>query len=159
MAWTHCPVSSPLARSHISAVVELVVSACIITKLATPGRVFGSYVTSDVKSVMARFIFFNNSSGVSRNVSRLLGLGSDFDCFFVGSRSDLTRALRSSAIIDVIIGNVVPNFVLNILATSRPKSICCRWSSPHGTCVALETSNQVSVKTYRLRTKWIEAYL
>lgn len=147
-AWTHFPVSSPLARSHISAVVELVVSACIIIKLATPGRFSGSYVTSDVKSVMQRLIFNNNLSGVSRNVNRLLSFGSDFDCFFVGSRSDLMRALESSAMIAFIIGNVVPNFLLNILAKSCAKFICWRWSSPHGTCVALEASNKFKWKTF-----------
>lgn len=158
-AWTHFPVSSPLARSHISAVVELVVSACIIIKLATPGRFSGSYVTSDVKSVMARFIFLNNSSGVSRNVSRLFEFGSDFDCFLVGSHSDLIRALASSAIIGARFGNVVPNFVLNIFAKCWARYTCARWSSPHGTCVALVKSNEVSVKTLRVKTKWIETYL
>lgn len=156
-ARTYLPVSSPLALSHISAGVELVVSAWIVIKLATPGRFSGSYVTSDVKSVMARFIFRNSWSGVSRNVSRLFLSGSDFDCFFVGSRNDLMRALGSSAIIISTIGKVVPNFVLNTFAKCCASCSCCRWSSPQGTCVALATNrnwNQIDI--YPTGSKWLE---
>jgi len=47
---------------------------------------------------------------------QLLWSGSDFDIFFVGSRSDRTRAVLFSVKTGIGIGNVFPNRALNVLA-------------------------------------------
>lgn len=142
-SFTYCPVSRPLASSQICCGLTFLTRAWIPTKLATPGRFVGSYVTSDVKSVMALLIFLRIASGGSRNVIRLLSFGSDFDCFFAGSRSERIRPLASWPIIGSIIGKVTPNFVLNTLAKCVASCSCCNWSSPHGTCVALKKTKQI----------------
>lgn len=128
----------PFAWLQISCGLTFLTSEWMPTKLATPGRFSGSYVTSDVKSVMARLIFLRIAAGGSRNVIRLLSFGSDFDCFFDGSRSDRIRPLASCPIIGSVTGKVSPNLLLKTLAKCEANWSCCNWSSPQGTCVALE---------------------
>ena len=63
---------------------------------------------------------------------------SDFDIFFVPSRSDMMR-VAGPCVIGSGMGkkSATPKSLLNLMAMSRVSSRCCFWSSPTGTCVAL----------------------
>lgn len=71
------------------------------TRLDTPGRVSGSYVTADVQSVTDFFTFSTISSAESVSSILLLGSGCDLDIFFAGSRRLLTLFFEGSVKNDV----------------------------------------------------------
>jgi hypothetical protein len=66
-------------------------------KLDTAGRMAGSYVTADVKSVMAFLHFSTTTSGSSVSSILLFASGSDFDIFLSGFRK-LFNLLADSSI-------------------------------------------------------------
>lgn len=138
----------PWTSSQISSMLLPLTIEWIVSKLATPGRASGSYVTADVKSVIDFFTFAAMASGVSVIMMQLFGSGSDFDIFFVGSRSDLIRLLASSATIGSHIGKVLPNRLLKFFAKDCASWRCWSWSWPTGTCVALKVEKKFNENSF-----------
>lgn len=83
-------MSKPLAWYTASSAVIIAMAAWIVTRLDTPGRISGSKVTSEVKSVTARRILRAMSSGESVMEIVAIVWGSDLDILAEGSRRDLT---------------------------------------------------------------------
>lgn len=135
---SHLPVSMFLASSQICWMLFPLTIEWIVSKFVTPALVSGSYVTSEVKSVIAFFTFAVMISGVSVIMTQLFGSGSDFDIFFDGSRRDLMRQLASSATNGSHNGKVLPNLLLKLLARLWASWRCWSWSWPTGTWVALK---------------------
>lgn len=112
--------------------------------------------TSEVKSVTAFLIFFTIVSGESVKQILLFSSGSDLDIFLEGSLKLLIlpyslaeksfnlhiiwRIFKGHLQVITVwgIGKVSPNLWLKILANSWHSWICCTWSSPTGTWVALQ---------------------